>query len=758
MAIKRNPDVAPTQDHSYYGLSQAVRQPEVIQGVVDKSGSMRVTPTPPEYPDIKIDYDTSGIATGNALKVAGNALDLGLKGIDSYVKNEIDQSLYKNVDAERDKYSTVLNSTKSAITGVRVDDPAHPLNILSDSDAPQEKPPQYVDDSLKAVARASGAAEAGKLSPTAYYARLNSLAKDLRSQYPGWRDYIDQKISGITGINPANAYIHSITADINALAVKKSDGTEKMLTWMRTPAIAGLPNMQQVYADYVSGKKTEQDVYNYVQPFLAREHSLKLDNLSITNYKGNQEVRSGMVETNLSKQAATEAVNFFDGTRTLAGLDGVTNASKVSDLIRMQQTGQMPPLSDEENHKLGGLILAQKDVIYNKLWRSWNTPIEAEGGKTAVQLLGPGGSAKAKKIIDDQLVLFDQVSSSILDPKKGYASAFFHMDQAKHMLDDTAYRYYGDKDWGEFNRTIAVIGKNSPEALKTIIQYGMVKDIEASAKSWTNKMTLGMAAQKDYRQSGNVNTMLEAIDAAKRLGKTDPRYRDPKIFEDIVKGNAKLIVDPKIDDQTKINFSRAAYDPKDADLLKRFERDTVDPVTGKYKPGRNSVFTALVNPVHSAEMKKLSDKYGDKQVWDNYKSWAEHAFSSDIFTPEINDLHTIQMRPDISLSWDDKNKRFDLKTVPGKITAFTDYRGIENAQKAVNRLNIGISGLRSVYEKDSKDVGTIDAKIINLLVDMGYNPTEGLGTNLPEALVNSIAKPRIRELLKKKMQEQNQTP
>ena len=216
---KFNPDINPTADASYLGLSKPITQPES-----DKS-------------------------LGLLFKGIGDVVEGAVKGADTVMKRSIDNDVYSAIDSERDNYAIGLDKAKATVTGRPTDDPANPEGSVGLLPIGQ-KAPENLETTINSVSSLQGAYTAGKLSPTYYYARLNAIAKDMRSQYPGYRDYIDSKISSVTGVTPANAYIQSITADINHSMEKKNSENEKVLSFLRQHA--QLKDMDKFYDGYTS--------------------------------------------------------------------------------------------------------------------------------------------------------------------------------------------------------------------------------------------------------------------------------------------------------------------------------------------------------------------------------------------------------------------------------------------------------------------------------------------------------------------------
>src|SRR5882757_2929804 len=179
-----------------------------------------VTPAP------NLVADTS---TGGMLETIGKGIGGAFKIADDFMQQKVKNEATEGVDAIRDittRTLEVATQPQSVVPqpaqtgdGTKVADPS-----LLDTNASADVP-AAIDGGLKRVETLTNArmATSGR-NDTLYVQQLNSLAKNLRAQYPGYRPYIDEQISSMTGMNPANAYVNSMLADLKA----SQGGVEKI--------------------------------------------------------------------------------------------------------------------------------------------------------------------------------------------------------------------------------------------------------------------------------------------------------------------------------------------------------------------------------------------------------------------------------------------------------------------------------------------------------------------------------------------------
>jgi len=76
----------------------------------------------------------------------------------------------------------------------------------------------------------------GKVNDTQYTMQVNSLLKQLRTQYPGFKDYIDTEMKSYSGIDPANAVMKNLLEDINHNATNAKSNMTRLLLWFMEPS------------------------------------------------------------------------------------------------------------------------------------------------------------------------------------------------------------------------------------------------------------------------------------------------------------------------------------------------------------------------------------------------------------------------------------------------------------------------------------------------------------------------------------------
>src|SRR5574337_583217 len=134
-------------------------------------------------------------STGILLDTAGNAISGVASLADQIVKQTISSDIQKGVDQQQSQFTGQLENTAKSM-GISTGNQG--MDILPTGDQTQN---------IRA---------GNKINDTLYSANITSIAKQLRAQYPGYRDYIDTEISKVSGMPVANAYYKNLMQDINS--------------------------------------------------------------------------------------------------------------------------------------------------------------------------------------------------------------------------------------------------------------------------------------------------------------------------------------------------------------------------------------------------------------------------------------------------------------------------------------------------------------------------------------------------------------
>src|ERR1700747_2431519 len=205
-----NPEVQPGRDDmpNYFKYSEAIKQPQADQ------------------------------SKGLAYEALGKGIEGAASLADTTAKDIIGQDVRDTTEKIRSDFTNQLQQTKDVMGG----GPRTTL-MSADADANQPSIPEAINTGLSKVDSLQSALINGKINDTYYHQRLADAVTSIRAKYPGYTDYIDQKVAQVTGVNPANAVVGDLMQDINRMQSNKKSAVDKAVD---DAMKSGYPNSGQM--------------------------------------------------------------------------------------------------------------------------------------------------------------------------------------------------------------------------------------------------------------------------------------------------------------------------------------------------------------------------------------------------------------------------------------------------------------------------------------------------------------------------------
>jgi muramidase (phage lysozyme) len=192
-------------------------------------------------------------STGIALQGLANVVQTGTQAVDETIKRNIQQDIWGGYDQE------IGAQGNDAYVEYQAGRDGTPLNSAH--------LPSTITGKGQTLAKLQQARDEGRISDAYYFGRLDSMTRELRAKYPGYREDIDNMVSSITGVQPANALRRSILAEME-LADNQKDSWEKFVMsnlqyagpWAEQIGRGELPT-REVFLPYVAQQKSlEADI------------------------------------------------------------------------------------------------------------------------------------------------------------------------------------------------------------------------------------------------------------------------------------------------------------------------------------------------------------------------------------------------------------------------------------------------------------------------------------------------------------------
>lgn len=680
---------------------------------------------PPEWTNVSrpISDIPADKSKAMAISAATDVLESGVKVAETTQQDIIKEKARAGVEALRDATTVAYEQTRSALIQGQ-QPPAQAANVagltlLQKSAGSVPEPLQAGLDRAEdlALARSQGTLKA---NDTLYTGALNSLAKQLRAEYPGHKDFIDEQIARISGKNPANAYMDNLLTDISRLATG-TDSIEKKIVQKAfdnygDPAVfkaikayqMKAPNSLDNLANAVNAAEKEKLTHNQtMNTFQEQEAAGKTD--------------TGMARYQAQQSAQSTVFRNFNGLLATSGL-----TPKVADqLINEYKTGKITGMKPEQWESIAQFLEADRDNVANTIKQNFN-----QSGIS--RRLASGGDLESEnKIINNELQFYDRAIAAIRNQNYGL---FFEMQRRSKGIQEATNYQAMSGPMGDFLSKSAIIQeKVGPNWTNLVDRMGLTKGYLGPMQDFFNNKTQAAGAPEDPRV-GNVGKSLTAdIVAAKRAAAQGTKF-DPRLYQDLVQ-NVDLIEEANKQGNPAVakEIVKYMFDPtRNGEFVKQWSRDFKDSNNVTHK-GYFAYYDMLTQPKVADSIRKL----GDREAWDMYRNWQETNFRQ-LFGNEVQELKQLGESSYFpsTIFWDSDNHQMRVEfSRPAK--DLSEQTRMDSYRESIANLNKGLRNIAYTYKLQGTEP---NEGVFTMLQQLGYTPNSKLvGESLPEQVVKAIA-------------------
>jgi hypothetical protein len=653
--------------------------------------------------------DESGAILG---KGVGEALNLGAHALDAAFKQGISSDLHDQVDTQRDAFSSALGTVREAQKS------GASLSLLDQKDADPTLVPPTIDSGIKGAQTVQAAFSGKKISETYYYQQLDSITQGMRSRFPGYRDYIDEKMKEITGVNPANAYMRSLITDIQNSNAGKDAIRNKVISDGLELVKTGAPIAPELN-NFINGDITQEQ-------FINKMNAVNADKFAYTRAKTRAETQVAIEGASAkdSEFRFKPVLNqYVDGLATqsvdtIFSGGGVHSMNDILNVAQRQAEGKVS-IDPQQWSMWDEQMQAARTRLFNQGMAEANKH-EAGELSMADRVGGPEAAATIVNARLDQT--FGPVHKMITD--KDFGSGVFLANQMKNMKESDQWQTFNDPVLGQTARKLDSLKSILPgPAFQTLETNELLKPSTLNYMTKTFKLNV-FAQPANINPDGTPFTHSQGVAAIiKQPGTTAEDHKD---FLKTI----NYINDPKTSDQVKLNIAKAAFDPSDVNLLEK---------VGASPQQKLALFTQFTTPQTAHEMWRLGQS--DPTVWQNYKNWTEESFATQVFSKELTGLQDIQKMPWLKLGWDSDHNMFVTKSSPSAASgAYSGEYDLIRARQALSRINAAITSISAISNQDGSDTS---AFILNILQNGGVDLSnvDGIPSHMAAAIRAARPKP-----------------
>jgi hypothetical protein len=636
------------------------------------------------------------------LKGVGQALESGGKLADEAYTQIARNDTRATVDPIEKEYQDSLQNAYDQLHGSGLDPNSTSLTSQTAQQygsLPGDLKNLGRDLDIKETARANG-----KIPETAHYRDLIDTATRLRNKYPGKRELIDQEISRITGVHPANQYVRSLLGDINSFVEAGKAARNRL----ETQAVEGLKAGTIDYSLFAEWKKgdgrvTDDDIYKALATGGQMKYRHEQNMWSLEENKGTFEEQKRNAESVASQDGYAKLDKAMDG--FLVGSD-LNHPEKLRDYMDGVTSGRIPMPSGEEAERLAVNLNGFKQKIMTDIRKGWAETANGQS-KSLSSRLGDS-QEKVLKNLSDELDGW----IGVLKSGKDMDIATLAARQVKAAAASGERGLQNDPKLGAITRTLKAIKDTmGPEAFA--IFYQQNQQAFDSLRNLDQKSEFMQAAQKLVSQpdiqTGTMDTFKKMVETAKVKGISG--QEGAKFYSQLV-DMVPAMLGKSVDDQTKENVVNRVFGADNHGVIQLFNKDGVSdkgvPISGQYH-----VFNTLLSHQNIDHIWKLAKDTNKPELFANTQMWGEHEFGT-LLRNEIQDMNTAKIDASgVEIGYDPKDHKFAAKGSNPKGTP-PPYLA-----RLLQRVNSGLYSMNHIYEKSGEQ--STDIYLYRLLTSSGLN-------------------------------------
>lgn len=646
--------------------------------------------------DIKADT-----SSGLALKGVGDVFEDVVKGAHEGIQAKAGYDLEQQVRPLQDQY---VQANQSALertqTGQSLIDPNTP------------KAPDGVESNIAKAELLHSAKQNGNLTETAYLGKLYSILKDTRSQYPGFRDYVDKRMSALTGKDVANDYLKSMITDINSYGADK----DKDLNHLKTEASALVKEGSIEAGKILNGLHDGSIDYKSGVTKLA---NVKADHWDLQTKKTALETEEVKDKSNSRPVEAVMRLDMFNDLKAITSQK--INGKSTAEWEQAYQAGSLQP--GEAEAAIQQINRDEQQFEANYL-RKANTN-KLSDGRTYAQA---AGKEKYDTILNEGKQYFSQLRDRFTNKEYGLA----HQDsrEVNYINDRNSLALYkGQNGWLHQLQNNPVL-HNSPEAQKILLdQYTNNNVLADDIKTIAGLQTQQMATQTPNPDGSktNLNKALETLGAANKANPNTTPQQEAMSYKSLVNSIGK-ITDPNLPPEMKVNLARSAYNPVNGSVIAKFS----------YLDGsKQSVYHALFG-------KDMIDNIwatDNPQIRDYVKTSAQQWFERDMLPDQLRALQLVSSDKDnhVKFGWDPESGHLTAMSaikdsglaVQYKVAAADRARELNT--KHLSQINSVMDDLKYMLSKDGGDASAALAGMLDHARTINPEITTGLPQKIYDA-------------------------
>lgn len=545
--------------------------------------------------------------------------------------------------------------------------------------------PEEIENSMAHLKNLKTASASGSLTYSNYLARLESVSRQLRSRYPGYREHIDSEMSQLTGVKSANALVRELFNESN-----KGNSAEKREEAFINSHIKDIP--PQYWIDRKQGAKWEFDR-------LRSEVNIRVYNDANQNIRQNQ-IATENQEGTLGKTRAADAARTDLAQQAAMAERDISNGIGKTRKEFLEKTraweasgGKLDPEAEQQMR----IVVTQYKMMRGTQLQDFLNNKRLGGdpkNPTYSEILSPQDKASIVENYNKETAAFiDALGPNpkigILESKQAYNESLLTDERARHLSKE--YGRYMAVNRELYGTDAVNVHLKEPEALQAWNKY--LKDMGTLAILSGSKTIPDAKAAIKNAQAQGVNDAQFARSTLATLISTATNEKLPLAMrEKAING----LYGPSMQ-----GFINSGGDPDSQDPNKK-------PLT---YADRQAYWNMMTNPQITQAIWKMKEQ-GSPEVWNNYKVWSVDT-AYNLFRQDMQTLGKAELRSgNVDVRYDPDTHMFSVVNMKdGRPVAAGDFSGRfvarnpgeVNADEAKDNLNAALSKLIPVWKQEGSD-------------------------------------------------------
>jgi hypothetical protein len=595
----------------------------------------------PDY--LRLPHSISGIATDESGKILGDTIGKGLSSVgkvgDKITESYLDDAIHSQIDPEMDKKNQDLAATINMVQkGTISDDQGNPVNVNDLLKKPEaERTPTDLKNLETMTNNLRQGKEHGVYNDTYFRMKMDAVAKDFRSRFPGFRDYIDEKIKGAEG-STANQLAQAQIQTLNDLLGQRDKEKDKVENHLLSNL--GEPLVYEAWVGMKKGTVTPEEALKTVATALGRKATTAQQEAEIRLKTAQRQDTSVDAEQLMNRRAHEILDNNWNRVQTAGG--ELKTGAMAQKFIEDVNTGKRQD-SPEQMIQAGSVIRAVHQRTQAELEAEFNKPYPGDPNKTYAQVLGP---EKVQKLRESNDQFLDHQEKAFFNKDTGSMAYGKMVNDAKVTAGES---YLLKSDAGKLWALEAAANKlGGPQVGKEAFDK-MIQDpsMDKVLKTW--------AASEGFELQLNPPDMRKTLEkvVSDTVSKA-PAEAAPKLIKFQFDNLKERFTDPNMPDGDKFNLAKTAFGPGNEKLWDNIKEDRYDN-KDRFYPGKFFFFHQLTSPDMVNEAKRLGQT--DAQTWRNYKTTVVSWAGRSLIPSAIKELNEVQTSPYANIAFDPDNTK-----------------------------------------------------------------------------------------------------